>query len=307
MGQLKEPMTTKDEALNLALEAFKKIRDDKHSYWCIDEEISSIEKALAPIAMEVMKTDEADFWRWWKPYELKDCWRLELVARDAWIASKASLKPKEPEPVELNVTIEGEAAKLLTAMLEPVLDGDDAMAIRLMVGNGHSGYGVYVADDEYPEEGSSLLVNTTPQQRKPWVSLTEEQKTALLDRYVFDDEHDELIDAVDAHLQELNEAPSKPCQTCEALARTVMMDQASTDVVRKPLTDWVAVSDRLPAEEDGEVLVKMRDGRCEIAWATYWHGASNDFAQWTFRDPDEYEAPTHWMLIPAAHGIKGDV
>ena len=76
---------------------------------------------------------------------------------------------------------------------------------------------------------------------------------------------------------------------------------------RKPLTDWIAVSDRLPAEEDGEVLVRMRDGRCEIAWATYWHGASNAFAQWTFRDPDEDESPTHWMHIPAieaAHGIK---
>lgn len=76
---------------------------------------------------------------------------------------------------------------------------------------------------------------------------------------------------------------------------------------RKPLTGWIAVSDQIPLESDGEVLVRMRDGRCEIAWATYWHGASNAFAQWTFRDPDEDEAPTHWMQIPAieaAHGIK---
>lgn len=47
------------------------------------------------------------------------------------------------------------------------------------------------------------------------------------------------------------------------------------------------------------ILLKMRDGRCEIAWANYWHGASNAFAQWTFRDPDEEEAPTHWTHIPA--------
>jgi hypothetical protein len=33
-------------------------------------------------------TPEADFWRWWEPYELKDCWRIELVARDAWMAAK---------------------------------------------------------------------------------------------------------------------------------------------------------------------------------------------------------------------------
>lgn len=68
------------------------------------------------------------------------------------------------------------------------------------------------------------------------------------------------------------------------------------------MTQWIAVSDRLPLEEDGEVLVQMRDGRREIAWATYWHGASTGFAQWTFRDPDEDEVPTHWMQIPGLEG-----
>ena len=60
---------------------------------------------------------------------------------------------------------------------------------------------------------------------------------------------------------------------------------------------WIAVSDRLPLEADGEVLVRMRDGRHEIAWATYWHGANTGFAEWTFRDQDEDETPTHWMQI----------
>ena len=62
-------------------------------------------------------------------------------------------------------------------------------------------------------------------------------------------------------------------------------------------TGWIAVSDRLPTEADGEVLVRMRDGRPEIAWATYWHGANTGFAEWTFRDQDEDETPTHWMTI----------
>ena len=62
-------------------------------------------------------------------------------------------------------------------------------------------------------------------------------------------------------------------------------------------TGWIAVSDRLPIESDGEVLVRMRDGRPEIAWATYWHGANTGFAEWTFRDQDEDETPTHWMPI----------
>ncbi|MBP3980821.1 hypothetical protein J8G26_08785 [Acidovorax sp. JG5] len=75
---------------------------------------------------------------------------------------------------------------------------------------------------------------------------------------------------------------------------------APQSVVREP--QWSPASTP-PKESDGEVLVRMADGRCEIAWATYWHGSSNAFAQWTFRDPDEEETPVEWMLIP--HGIKG--
>jgi Protein of unknown function (DUF551) len=65
------------------------------------------------------------------------------------------------------------------------------------------------------------------------------------------------------------------------------------------MSPWIPTSNRLPSESDGEVLVRMRDGTHEIAWATYWHGARNDFAQWMFRDPDMEDAtPTHWMPIP---------
>ncbi len=89
-------ITVDKATLENLLSSFKKIRDDKHSYWNVDEEIATIEKALTPIAMAVMKTDEADFWRWWRPYQLKDCWRLELVARDAWMAAKATQQEQEP-------------------------------------------------------------------------------------------------------------------------------------------------------------------------------------------------------------------
>lgn len=68
-------------------------------------------------------------------------------------------------------------------------------------------------------------------------------------------------------------------------------------------TTWQPASNP-PPESAGEVLVRMADGRCEIAWPTYWHGSSNAFAQWTFRDPDETEQPVEWMTIPA-HGVGG--
>lgn len=81
-----------------------------------------------------------------------------------------------------------------------------------------------------------------------------------------------------------------------AIARAVLAKWGAQPVA--PV--WTPASTP-PKEEDGEVLVRMADGRCEIAWATYWHGSSNAFAQWTFRDPDEDEQPVEWMHIPK-HG-----
>ncbi len=40
-------MTTQTEALKLALEAFKKIRNDRYSHWEVDKEIDAIKEALA--------------------------------------------------------------------------------------------------------------------------------------------------------------------------------------------------------------------------------------------------------------------
>lgn len=64
-------------------------------------------------------------------------------------------------------------------------------------------------------------------------------------------------------------------------------------------SEWVSAAERVPSEDDGEVLVLMADGRCEIAWVIYWHGASTNFACWTFCDPDEDQVPTHWMRLPS--------
>ena len=61
---------------------------------------------------------------------------------------------------------------------------------------------------------------------------------------------------------------------------------------------WIAASDRVPLDADGEVFVRFTDGSIGTAWATYWHGASNDFAQWTHPDPDEDRVVSHWMKAP---------
>ena len=40
-------------------------------------------------------------------------------------------------------------------------DGD-LMPIRLLLGDGHSGHGLYIASADYPEEGAHLLTATPP-------------------------------------------------------------------------------------------------------------------------------------------------
>ena len=78
--------------------------------------------------------------------------------------------------------------------------------------------------------------------------------------------------------------------------------QAVIDVALKDLAldaeRWVSESDSKPLEADGEVFVRFSDGTFGIGWASYWHGASNDFAQWCHPDPDEDRTVTHWMKPP---------
>ena len=61
---------------------------------------------------------------------------------------------------------------------------------------------------------------------------------------------------------------------------------------------WVSESDSKPLESDCEVFVRFSDGTFGTGWAAYWHGASNDFAQWSHPDPDEDRTVTHWMKPP---------
>jgi hypothetical protein len=64
------------------------------------------------------------------------------------------------EPVALDVTLDGEEAKLLRDMLGD--DRDELSPVRLLVGNGHSGHGLYAAHAEYQEEGAVLLAAAPP-------------------------------------------------------------------------------------------------------------------------------------------------
>lgn len=53
-----------------------------------------------------------------------------------------------------DVVLDEDAADLLR---QTIGDDEDASPVRLMVGAGHSGYGLYVSSADYPEEGAVLL------------------------------------------------------------------------------------------------------------------------------------------------------
>lgn len=69
------------------------------------------------------------------------------------------------EPVALDVTLEGDEAILLYDQLGD--DREDLSPVRLVVGDGHSGYGLYVAQADYQDEGAVLLTAITPPTPQP--------------------------------------------------------------------------------------------------------------------------------------------
>lgn len=58
----------------------------------------------------------------------------------------------------LDVTLTKDEAEYIAAFVSDSAEQNDEV-LRLMVGDGHSGYGLYVSDPDYPEEGAILVKN----------------------------------------------------------------------------------------------------------------------------------------------------
>ncbi len=82
---------------------------------------------------------------------------------------------EKQEPVAFDVTLTEEESEFL----RDTIGVDDVSPIRLTVGDGHSGHGLYVSNADYQEEGSALIVNTHPQPKREWVGLTEQEHTQI--------------------------------------------------------------------------------------------------------------------------------
>jgi hypothetical protein len=63
----------------------------------------------------------------------------------------------------------------------------------------------------------------------------------------------------------------QPCQTCEALARTVMLDQTSHDAHRKPTDEMVVAAAR--------VLSDRQAAACNVDFGDMWKLHGNDFIE----------------------------
>lgn len=95
--------------------------------------------------------------------DLPDCKDAEKQQAPAAVVNQqltTEVAAPVQEPVALDVTLDGEEAKLLRDMLGD--DRDELSPVRLLVGNGHSGHGLYAAHAEYQEEGAVLLAATPP-------------------------------------------------------------------------------------------------------------------------------------------------
>lgn len=78
------------------------------------------------------------------------------AAVKALSAALAEQAAEQAGPAALDVTLTEEDTSFLRDTVASE-DGDPPPPIRLIVGHGHSGYGLYVSLAEYGDEGSSLL------------------------------------------------------------------------------------------------------------------------------------------------------
>lgn len=104
-----------------------------------------------------------------------------------------SAEPVADKPGALDVCLDEEATRLLHDTMVP--EPGEVSAIRLQVGEGHDGHGLYVSLAEYPEEGSIFLASVAtrpapapaksgeypPLPDEDWRTYTADQMRAYVD------------------------------------------------------------------------------------------------------------------------------
>jgi hypothetical protein len=163
-------MNTKDHALDLALEALEEsvdlVREDYENakklysnYPSRQARLIGLEDGLSKHEAAITAIKQARSAPEEPVYHLRQFGDVTKEQLDRYMATgDINPQPAPVQPVALDVTLDGEEAKLLRDMLGD--DRDELSPVRLLVGNGHSGHGLYAAHAEYQEEGAVLLAAT---------------------------------------------------------------------------------------------------------------------------------------------------
>ncbi len=199
---------TKDEALRLALEALENSEPNKRRGDDDYREIGWMEhrEAITAIKAALEAKDEP----MQKPWAVARVDDLERGGRTRALAMMLGLDaplyatpPAAPvqEPVALDITLEGDEAQALYDQLGD--DRENLHPIRMVVGDGHSGHGLYVAQAEYQDEGAVLITSITPPQRNP---LTDEEIVLIVAECAASHQHTDIhfARAIEAKLKEKN-------------------------------------------------------------------------------------------------------
>ena len=141
-------------------------------------------------------------------------------------------------------------------------------------------------DCKETDEGARPLYEA-PQ---PQADALDEEREKLL-RALYDRGYEDRAKERDYDPLGASEFDAAMCAPRAGAARAKQADALDAE-------SWVSESDSKPLEADGEVFVRFSDGTFGTGGAAYWHGASNDFAQWCHPDPDEDRTVTHWMKPP---------
>ena len=79
------------------------------------------------------------------------------VAEARLVQSALAAQAKPSTPAGFDVHLDAAAVETLNVYSDKETDADEWPALRLQLGDGHSGHGLYLSLSEYPEEGAEFL------------------------------------------------------------------------------------------------------------------------------------------------------
>jgi hypothetical protein len=172
-------------------------KDNTASVYCERDQTAKVEAMFTPPAQPAPVQEPV--------YHLRQFGDVTKEQLDRYIAT-GDINPQPApvqEPVALDVALDGEEAQTLFDQLGD--DREDLSPVRLIVGDGHSGYGLYVAQADYQDEGAVLITSITPPAaQREWTGLTDEEMRQLSDDCVGVRDENEFIRAIEAKLKEKN-------------------------------------------------------------------------------------------------------